>query len=262
MAGTEPGSVRDEAERLVANLLATAQLAAAGRGPAAWGPLGEMVSGVFGHTGPGQRGGARTAGGPAGPDADRADRSDVADSTAATSATGSGGFATGSPECCVCPVCRGIAALRDPSPEFAERLATGAGDLAAGVASVLRAFASATTEPTGPAPAGDGPDTAGQRADHAPEPDGAGRHRPAGAAGGAEVWREATRTGHDSQPAPEPDVWSAATRAEAVSAPAAPVPPVDAAGPAPVPRGPADRTEVSTSRPSGPVVEETPGDGV
>jgi hypothetical protein len=50
------------------------------------------------------------------------------------------GFATGSPECCVCPVCRTIAAMRDPTPEVAERLATGAGDLATGVASLLRAL--------------------------------------------------------------------------------------------------------------------------
>ena len=50
------------------------------------------------------------------------------------------GFATGSAECCVCPVCKAIAAARDPDPQFAERLATGVGDLAAGLASVLRAF--------------------------------------------------------------------------------------------------------------------------
>lgn len=49
-------------------------------------------------------------------------------------------FATGSAECCVCPVCRVIAAMRDPDPEAAERLASGAGDLAAGVAGILRAF--------------------------------------------------------------------------------------------------------------------------
>jgi hypothetical protein len=50
------------------------------------------------------------------------------------------GFATGSAECCVCPVCKAIAAARDPDPAFAERLATGAGDLAVGLAGVLRAF--------------------------------------------------------------------------------------------------------------------------
>jgi hypothetical protein len=50
-----------------------------------------------------------------------------------------GGWATGSAECCVCPVCRVIAGLRDPHPMTAERLATGAGDVATGVASLLRA---------------------------------------------------------------------------------------------------------------------------
>jgi hypothetical protein len=51
------------------------------------------------------------------------------------------GFATGSPECCVCPVCRAIAAMRDPSADVAERLASGAGDLATGLTSMLRALA-------------------------------------------------------------------------------------------------------------------------
>ena len=51
-------------------------------------------------------------------------------------------------ECCVCPVCRVIAAMRDPSPELAERLATGAGDLATGVAEPA-----ARLRRTGPAPA-------------------------------------------------------------------------------------------------------------
>ena len=65
-------------------------------------------------------------------------------------------FATGRPECCVCPVCRAIAALRDPSPELAERLATGAGDLAAGVASLLRAFAARRAGRARPRPAAAG----------------------------------------------------------------------------------------------------------
>jgi hypothetical protein len=51
-----------------------------------------------------------------------------------------GGFATGSPECCICPVCRVIATMREPSADLAERLATGAGDLAAGITGMLRAF--------------------------------------------------------------------------------------------------------------------------
>jgi Histone H1-like nucleoprotein HC2 len=64
-------------------------------------------------------------------------------SVAARSLSGGGrpSFATGTPECCVCPVCRVIAAMREPSPELSERLATGAGDLAAGVTSLLRSFA-------------------------------------------------------------------------------------------------------------------------
>ena len=57
-------------------------------------------------------------------------------------ANSTAGFATGSAECCVCPVCKAIAAARDPDPAFAERLATGVGDLAVGLAGVLRAFGS------------------------------------------------------------------------------------------------------------------------
>lgn len=67
--------------------------------------------------------------------------------TASMAANGLGHLATGSGECCACPICRGIAALRDPSPEFAERLATAAGDLAVGVASVLRVFGTASGAP-------------------------------------------------------------------------------------------------------------------
>ncbi|SCE89746.1 hypothetical protein GA0074695_1985 [Micromonospora viridifaciens] len=214
MATTDPGSAREEAERLVAMLLATARLAAATPGAGPWGPLGGILSGVLGHA-PGGAG-DRTAS-PAGPN-----------------------FATGSPECCVCPICRVIEALRDPSPEFAERLATGAGDLAAGVASLLRAFAPA--EPAG-TPEADGPATETPAGDH--------------------VWRAATRTGHDSQPAPEQDVWSAATRAEGVADPGATVPPADAAGPeVPVSsRPPAGRPVVPVARASEEVAEQAPGDG-
>src|SRR4051794_9180056 len=55
-----------------------------------------------------------------------------------------GSWATGSAECCVCPVCRVIATMRDPSAEGAEKLAGGAGDWANGVASMLRALSGAT----------------------------------------------------------------------------------------------------------------------
>jgi hypothetical protein len=60
-----------------------------------------------------------------------------------------GPVATGDAECCVCPVCRVISAMRDPSPEFAERVATGAGDFAAGVASLLRSLSAPTTQDEG-----------------------------------------------------------------------------------------------------------------
>jgi hypothetical protein len=71
-------------------------------------------------------------------------------------ANSTAGFATGSAECCVCPVCKAIAAARDPDPAFAERLATGVGDLAVGLAGVLRAFGqprpTGTPEPPEPEP--------------------------------------------------------------------------------------------------------------
>ncbi|RKR87268.1 hypothetical protein BDK92_1543 [Micromonospora pisi] len=215
MTATDPGSARTEAERLVATALAAARLGASGR-PGGFGPLGDLVTGVLGHAGDGTNG---------------------------------SGFATGSAECRACPICRTIAALRDPSPEFAERLATGAGDFAAGLASLLRALSTATdtstpepeTAPAGPdpygAPAGPdpygaptGPDTFGAT------PDTFGT--PADLADDA-VWREATRTRHDSWPAPEQDVWAAATRA-------APDPRSDQADP---PADPAEHTGAA-SRPA------------
>ncbi|MGS2619336.1 hypothetical protein ACVCAH_33165 [Micromonospora sp. LZ34] len=217
MGATDPGTAREEAERLVATLLATARLAAAGSAAGGLGPLGGIVSSVLGHSG-----------GPG-----------------ASTGHAGGGFATGTAECCVCPICRAVAALRDPSPEFAERLATGAGDLAAGVASLLRAFAPAEPPPASPPPAETPPGDAGAGADD------------------DRVWREATRSGHDSQPAPEPDVWSAATRAEDATAPAVAVPPVDvaaAAAPGTV-RAAADRPVVPASRVPGDAAADAPGDG-
>lgn len=49
-------------------------------------------------------------------------------------------LATGAPECGVCPVCRAMSALRDPSPEMAERLTSAVTELATLVAAGLRAF--------------------------------------------------------------------------------------------------------------------------
>ncbi|GAA2391331.1 hypothetical protein Cme02nite_13610 [Catellatospora methionotrophica] len=75
-------------------------------------------------------------------------------------------LATGSPECCVCPLCKVIAAVRDPDPELVERVATGAGDLAAGLASFLRSVSThqpAKGDAWRDATAGEGGDaTAGQ----------------------------------------------------------------------------------------------------
>ncbi|MEU8425211.1 hypothetical protein AB0C15_30500 [Micromonospora sp. NPDC048835] len=233
MGGTDPGSAREEAERLVATLLAGARLASAGSAGGAFGSLGGVLSGVLGHS------------------SDPDGRS-----------SSGGAFATGSAECCVCPVCRGITALRDPSPEFAERLATGAGDFAAGVASLLRAFSPA--EPSAPnatAPAAEpsappSPAPAASTDDVPPEtPPGA----PATAFADDHVWRDATRTGHDSQPAPERDVWSVATRTADPLAPAA-VPPVDEAGAATVP-APTTRPVVPASRVPDDADAEASGDG-
>jgi hypothetical protein len=113
------------------------------------------------------------------------------------------------------------------------------------VASLLRAFASA------------GAPEPGSR--EATEPAG----RPAGEGDGDDVWREATRTGHDSQPTPEQDVWSAATRGEGAAAPAAVVPPADVAGshvPAPG-RPAAGGPVVPASRAPSEAVGDAPGDG-
>lgn len=108
MTGTT-GSARQEAERLVAALLARASQG----GRDGDGGLGDMLTGVVGQFFSG---------------------------TGSQQHKSSTGWATGTAECCVCPICRAIAALRDPTPETAERLAAGAGDLATGVASMMRAF--------------------------------------------------------------------------------------------------------------------------
>jgi hypothetical protein len=97
------------------------------------------------------------------------------------------GFATGSTECCVCPVCKAIAAARDPSPEFAERLATGAGDLATGVASVLKAFGGASNE-TGKteAPKTEAPKTEAPKTEAPPKTPGEAPRE------SGDVWHDAT----------------------------------------------------------------------
>ncbi|GAA5183995.1 hypothetical protein GCM10023322_24510 [Rugosimonospora acidiphila] len=191
------GSAREEAERLMAAALAAASGAA--------------------------RGFVRNASPLAG----------VADAAERLLAGGTGGHvATGSPECCVCPVCRALAAVRDPSPELALRLATGASDLASGLTGVLRSVSDLVSGVQA-GPRGDRPGSgaAADRPRTAPDPD--------------SVWRTATarqdtagpaaripeeRTGDSPHPAvPDPwhsdvsddpwraavvdDVWHAATTA-------------------------------------------------
>jgi hypothetical protein len=180
--------VREEAERLVAAALAAASYALRGAGRGS--PLAGLAERLFGG-GPADGPAAGTAGGAAGGGVDDA------------AAAGWGHFATGTAECCVCPVCRAISALRDPNPEFAARLAVGASDLFAGVTTILRAFQGATARPD-PSP---------------PRP------RPADARA---TWRVATHVddeggeGGEDDEWPEPespdatggtDPWHAATRA-------------------------------------------------
>jgi hypothetical protein len=70
-------------------------------------------------------------------------------------------IATGSAACCVCPICRLIEAIRDPDPQVVERIAAGAGDLAVGLAGLLRSLSAMARPAADPwsgatAPAGEG----------------------------------------------------------------------------------------------------------
>ena len=165
-----PESAREEAERLVAAVLAMAgdSSAARERVTAGLGALGETVAGMVG----------RWATDPTGPAVRQS-------------------WSTGSAECCVCPICRVIATLRDPSPESAEQLASSAGDVAAGMASLLRAMSvlggerSRRTRPARP------PATRTGAAAHPDNPD--------------QTWSAVTRA---DEPGNRPeDAWSAATNA-------------------------------------------------
>lgn len=208
MEGTEPGSVREEAERLVATALAAVRLATSGGGTGlngAFGPLGEMISGVLGHAEP------------RGTSSNPYSFADPSHAGQAGGHPGGPGLATGSAECCVCPVCRTITALRDPSPEFADRLATGVGDFAIGVASLMRAFSTVTRPTEGPEVSEpvdvDGAGSGTHDAEDAARPT-----IPAGRLAvedEGDAWREATRTTNDPWLTAERDVWAAATRADA-----------------------------------------------
>ena len=145
------GTAREEAERLVATVLAIAAQSGLGGAPHSRsdddtlsGTAHRIVDGLgtLGHTITGWVAGDRPPG----------DSAPAGGSTASGRPSGArwasmDGWATGSAECCVCPICRAIAGLRDPSPENAERLATGAGDFAAGVAGLMRGLSALRSEP-------------------------------------------------------------------------------------------------------------------
>jgi hypothetical protein len=99
---------------------------------------------------------------------------------ASVAARGASGFATGSAECCVCPLCRAIAAVRDPDPKLADGLASSAADVAAGLAGMLRAFGGTREAPPSGGPGGSG---------------GSGGDQP-----GPDVWHDATAS--TAAPAP------------------------------------------------------------
>ena len=102
------------------------------------------------------------------------------------------GFATGSAECCVCPLCKAIAAAREPDTDFAERLASGMGDLASGLAGVLRAFGTTAAPKPASEPAA-GSTTAGEPA------------AASAPAAGDDVWQSATRETSPTVAREEPD---------------------------------------------------------
>jgi hypothetical protein len=208
-------SAREEAERLVATMLAMAAsggLGAAARASgdssgtrdavtAGLGALADTVSGFVGRLasvgqeGPDQSGAGQSGAGQGGARREGAGQGGTSQEGAGQGGVrrdGSGakpaesqhrGWATGSAECCVCPVCRAIAAVRDPSPETAVKIAISAGDLATSVAGMMRALSSLAGERPRPKPA-----TSRPASRPAPDP--------------GQTWAAATRT---TAPVAEPD---------------------------------------------------------
>jgi len=223
----QPGSARQEAERLVATALAAASLAARRLGGTGWAGGGwaggrwpgpqrgrQAYATRDDEAAAGDEGAERASGAAGGADslndlvghlaaAAQAVAGQLAGARPAAGRTWSGWyergsvFATGDPECCVCPICRVIAAMRDPRPEVAERLATGAGDFAAGLASLLRSLGSVAGGVPGAArrrgagQPGTGGDRPESRAGNGSSPGAAGGWPAAGSAD--EVWHAATR---------------------------------------------------------------------
>jgi hypothetical protein len=172
-------SPREEAERLVAASLGAVATALHGiearrqlrlLAEQVFGAdrLDDLTAGLNGYVSGVGPDGAGTAGAAAGVDGAAGAGAVGAGAMGAGATSGGGmGFATGSANCCICPVCRVIAALRDPSPEFAERMASSVGDLAVGLTGLLRSlgtvlgtpdrhdsWAAATADPSRPAPGG------------------------------------------------------------------------------------------------------------
>jgi hypothetical protein len=259
MASDNPlGNAREEAERLVAAALAAAQFAArrAARRPDRGDEsrpdnvVGDLaaLAGIASRF-LGREARARDA---RGYDARRRDAYDDIDDRRRTSGHQ---FANGSDACCSCPVCRVIDMVREPSPEFVQRVASGASDLASGVTSVLRAFGGAVRRPATSdvvdldEPATDDVGARDAEADvrgAADEP-GPGDEEAAPFAGGADfasIWQEATREAETKRPprpsgppsTPKPMAKKTVKKAVKPAAhrpgpamaepPAAPVPPV------------------------------------
>jgi hypothetical protein len=143
-------------------------------------------------------------------------------------------FATGSEECCVCPLCRLIAAMREPSPELTEKIATGAGDLATAVTGVLRLFSrGGHDEPEAPteAPQDDYWQALRQQAADAAR----GAARAAGGNGHEDAWHVATRTEPGPPPVKKAVVKKVAKKAAAKTAVAKKAPPPSPEPPPPAP---------------------------
>jgi hypothetical protein len=210
-----PGSARVEAERLVATVLAMAAESSSNNSS---GTRGDVANGLAALAGTLTHAVNRIAGsGQPGP-------------------RPSDGWSTGSAECCVCPVCRAIAAVRDPSPATAARLASSAGDLAIGVAGLMRGLSAIAgdrgrqprrTAPPPPPPTPDEAWSAATRTTAAPanRPSGPAEHanREAGGGAGAAV---ATGSGAGADAGADAaaaaaaglDPWAAASAVSAAAA--------------------------------------------
>jgi len=234
MAGSS-GSARQEAERLVATVLAMASESGKNEdlsrtrqqlteGIGALGDTFANLVGQFTGGSPGKR--PEPVREEAASDAPRAERP-----PAQGAAHGFAGWSTGSAECCVCPVCRAIAAVRDPSPATAVRLATGAGDLASGAASIMRGLSALSgarpvkrTKPAKPARPVVDPDVAWSAATRTTRD--AGRHEAASVDLDPETsdpWTAATRSAptagrHEAPVAPAVDEPESAGRSGPTSA--------------------------------------------